>query len=161
MIKQTLGRTAPKLHDPEAADRWTWIVIAACTQLRLARPLALDLRPPLERQVPSSRVGSFRLTPLICAGGVSGLGVSSPITGTGPDRDGTARNPPHGPSLTAEPVSYPSVRWLGEPVHLKLGADGSVPVPGTLGIGTKGSRSAPNAAAGTAGWPGWTAATRR
>lgn len=31
---------------PEAADRWTWLVIAAHTQLRLARPLAVDLRRP-------------------------------------------------------------------------------------------------------------------
>ena len=29
MIKQTLGWTAPKLRSPEAADRWTWLIIAA------------------------------------------------------------------------------------------------------------------------------------
>ncbi|GFE27477.1 hypothetical protein Sliba_79300 [Streptomyces nigrescens] len=28
------------------ADRWTWLVIAAYAQLRLARPLATDLRRP-------------------------------------------------------------------------------------------------------------------
>ncbi|MFI9587726.1 hypothetical protein ACIHCQ_39310 [Streptomyces sp. NPDC052236] len=28
MIKQTLGRTRPKLRTPEAADRWTWLVPA-------------------------------------------------------------------------------------------------------------------------------------
>jgi hypothetical protein len=44
--KQTLGWTTPKLRTPEAADRWTWILIAAHTQLRLARPLAEDLRRP-------------------------------------------------------------------------------------------------------------------
>jgi hypothetical protein len=31
--KQTLGWTRPKLRTPEAADRWTWLVIAAHTQL--------------------------------------------------------------------------------------------------------------------------------
>lgn len=38
--KQTLGRTTPKLRTPETADRWTWLLVVAHTQLRLARPLA-------------------------------------------------------------------------------------------------------------------------
>lgn len=46
MFKQTLGWTAPKLREPAAADRWTWLVIAAHTQLRLARPLAEDSAIP-------------------------------------------------------------------------------------------------------------------
>jgi hypothetical protein len=46
LCKQTLGWTAPKLHTPQAADRWTWLVIACHTQLRLARLLADDLRRP-------------------------------------------------------------------------------------------------------------------
>jgi hypothetical protein len=37
MLKQTLGRTCPKLRTYEQADRWTWVVLAAYTQLRLAR----------------------------------------------------------------------------------------------------------------------------
>jgi hypothetical protein len=49
MLKQTLGWTRPKLRDPEAADRWTWLVIAAHTQLRLGRPLTKDLRHPWEK----------------------------------------------------------------------------------------------------------------
>ncbi|MFF6983683.1 hypothetical protein ACFZAV_39865 [Streptomyces sp. NPDC008343] len=31
------------------ADRWTWLVIAAYAQLRLARPPAADLRRPWEK----------------------------------------------------------------------------------------------------------------
>ncbi|MFC0437717.1 DDE superfamily endonuclease [Kutzneria buriramensis] len=46
--KQTLGWTRPRLRSPEAADRWTWLLVAAHTQLRLARPLAVDLRRPWE-----------------------------------------------------------------------------------------------------------------
>ncbi|GIF09636.1 hypothetical protein Asi03nite_71740 [Actinoplanes siamensis] len=46
LLKQTLGWTVPQLREPAAADRWTWLVIAAHTQLRLARPLAQDLRRP-------------------------------------------------------------------------------------------------------------------
>ncbi|MFD6356642.1 NF041680 family putative transposase [Nocardia tengchongensis] len=49
LFKQTLGWTRPKLRTPQAADRWTWLLIAAHTQLRLARPLAADLRHPWER----------------------------------------------------------------------------------------------------------------
>jgi hypothetical protein len=51
-LKQTLGWTTPKLRDPAAADRWTWLVIAAHTQLRLARPLVADLRRRSRRARP-------------------------------------------------------------------------------------------------------------
>lgn len=61
MIKQTLGWTAPKLRDPEAADNWTWLITAAYTQLRLARPLAVDLRRPWERPAPSNRLTPARV----------------------------------------------------------------------------------------------------
>jgi hypothetical protein len=54
-VKQTLGWTTPKLRDPAAADRWTWLVIAAHTQLRLARELTKDLRRPWERPCPPGR----------------------------------------------------------------------------------------------------------
>ncbi|MER5324366.1 hypothetical protein [Streptosporangium roseum] len=33
LFKQTLGRTTPKLRHPEAADRWTWLILAAHTRL--------------------------------------------------------------------------------------------------------------------------------
>jgi hypothetical protein len=47
--KGTLGWTAARVRTPEQADRWTWLVVAAYTQLRLAVPLACDLRRPWER----------------------------------------------------------------------------------------------------------------
>jgi hypothetical protein len=49
-LKQTLGWTKPRVRDPRAADRWTWLVVAAYTQLRLARHLVEDLRRPWERK---------------------------------------------------------------------------------------------------------------
>ena len=49
--KQTLGWTTPKIRTPEAADRWTWLLVVAHTQLRLTRPLATDLRRPWEKPV--------------------------------------------------------------------------------------------------------------
>lgn len=57
-FKQTLGWTCPKIRTPESADRWTWLILAVYAQLRLARPLAADLRRPWER--PSE---PHRLTP--------------------------------------------------------------------------------------------------
>ena len=56
LFKQVLGWTTPKTRDPAAADRWTWLIIAAHTQLRLARPLAADLRRPWERPAPPGRL---------------------------------------------------------------------------------------------------------
>jgi hypothetical protein len=61
MFKQTLGWTTPKLRDPDAADRWTWLIIAAHTQLQLARPAAVDLRRPWERPAPAGRLTPARV----------------------------------------------------------------------------------------------------
>jgi hypothetical protein len=60
-LKQVLGWTRPKLRDPAAADRWTWIIIAVHAQLRLARPLAADLRLPWERPAPPGRLTPARV----------------------------------------------------------------------------------------------------
>lgn len=60
-LKQTLGWTRPKLRSPQAADRWTWLVIAAHTQLRPARPLAADLRRPWERPLPPGKLTPARV----------------------------------------------------------------------------------------------------
>jgi len=61
LLKQTLGWTTPKIRTPQAADRWTWLVIAAHTQLRLARPLAADLRRPWERPAAPGRLTPARV----------------------------------------------------------------------------------------------------
>ena len=47
--KNTLGWTTLRVATPEQADRWTWLVVAAYTQLRLARELVADLRLPWEK----------------------------------------------------------------------------------------------------------------
>lgn len=47
--KQSLGWTMPRVRHPEQADRWTWLVVATYTQLRLARPWVADRRLPWER----------------------------------------------------------------------------------------------------------------
>ena len=48
-MKGTLGWTTPSLQMPKQADRWSWLVLAAYTQLRLARQIVDDLRLPWER----------------------------------------------------------------------------------------------------------------
>ena len=70
--KQALGWTTPRVRTPEQADRWTWLVLIAYTQLRLARPIAADTRLPWERHLPAHRLtptrirrGFLRLLPLV------------------------------------------------------------------------------------------------
>jgi hypothetical protein len=53
--KTTLGWTCARVRTPRQADLWTWLIIAAYTQLHLARPLAPDLRRPWERPPPPGR----------------------------------------------------------------------------------------------------------
>jgi hypothetical protein len=60
-FKQVPGWDAPLLRDPAAADRWTWLIIAACTQLRLAAALAADLRLPWQRPQPPGSMTPARV----------------------------------------------------------------------------------------------------
>lgn len=60
-VKNTLGWTTPSVCTPEQADRWTWLVVGAYTQLRLARPIVEDLRLPWERQRKPGRLTPARV----------------------------------------------------------------------------------------------------
>lgn len=51
-FKQTLHWTTPKLRAPQAADRWTWLLILAYSHLRLARDAVADLRLPWQPPLP-------------------------------------------------------------------------------------------------------------
>jgi hypothetical protein len=90
LFKQTLGWTRPKIRTPEAADRWTWLLIAAHTQLRLARPLAVDLRRPWETPQPA-----HRLTPARVRRGFRNLRpkTGSPASAPKPSTPGPGRPP--------------------------------------------------------------------
>jgi len=79
MFKQVLGWTAPKIRDPAAADRWTWLILAVHAQLRLARPLAADLRHPWERPAPPGR-----LTPARVRRGFRRLRAKAPCPASAP-----------------------------------------------------------------------------
>ena len=60
-LKQTLGWTAPRFRHPEQADRWTWLVLLAYTQLRLARGIIVDRRLPWERPQRPQRLTPTRV----------------------------------------------------------------------------------------------------
>jgi hypothetical protein len=45
-LKQNMGWSTPRVPHPDQADRWTWLVLAAFTQLRLARACVADQRLP-------------------------------------------------------------------------------------------------------------------
>ena len=58
----------PRPRHPEQADRWTWLVLAAYTQLRLARQVAGDQRLPWERPRPPAAA----VTAIGCGAGFRG-----------------------------------------------------------------------------------------
>ena len=60
-LKQTLGWTRPRLRTAAAGELWTWLVIAAHTELRLARPLADQLRRPWEKPQNADRLTPARV----------------------------------------------------------------------------------------------------
>jgi len=103
-VKQALGWTTPALCTPQQADRWTWLVVAAYTQLRLARGLVADDRLPWERPCDPAR-----LTPARVRRGfrrlraVIGTPASPPkYRAAGPGRPKGTRRPPR--------TRYPAIK---------------------------------------------------
>jgi hypothetical protein len=92
-LKQQLGWTRPKLRDPAAADRWTWLVIACYVQLYLARPLAADIRLPWQQPCPPGR-----LTPARVRRGYRRIRQDLPVPASAPkpSRPGPGRPPRRG-----------------------------------------------------------------
>jgi len=66
-LKQSMGWTTPRVRHPEQADRWTWLVLAAFTQLRLARPCVADRRLPWERRYDPDRLTPVRVRRVVLA----------------------------------------------------------------------------------------------
>ncbi|MER7408115.1 NF041680 family putative transposase [Streptomyces sp. NPDC000070] len=91
LFKQSLGWTRPRLRNPQAADRWTWLVIAAHTQLRLAAPLAVERRKPWEK---TTRPGET-LTPTRVRRGFRHIRphLACPARAPKPSRPGPGRPP--------------------------------------------------------------------
>jgi hypothetical protein len=66
-LKQTLGWSTPRVRHPGQADRWTWLVMAAFTQLRLARICVEDRRLPWERHYDSGHLTPIRVHRVVSA----------------------------------------------------------------------------------------------
>jgi hypothetical protein len=102
-LKQTLGRATPRGRHPEQADRWTWLVLAAHTQLRLARPWAADRRLPWERPL-----GPAQLTPARVR---RALSACLPLVGTPADAPKPCGRSPGRPKghRSGRAVRYPAL----------------------------------------------------
>lgn len=103
-LKQTLGWTAPRVRHPEQADRWSWLVMAAYTQIRLARTRVADLRLPWERRYEPSR-----LTPIRVHRVVSTLLVELGTPAKAPKPCGRSPGRPKG-CLTGRAKRYPAIK---------------------------------------------------
>jgi hypothetical protein len=66
-LKQGLGWTTPRVRHPEQADRWTWLVLIAYTQLRLARSCVADRRLPWERPLTPTKLTPCRVRRTVSA----------------------------------------------------------------------------------------------
>jgi hypothetical protein len=60
-LKQDLMWTLPAPLRPATAETWTWLVLAAYTQLRLARRICQDLRLPWEKPADPDRIPPRRV----------------------------------------------------------------------------------------------------
>ena len=103
-VKGTLGWTTPSVCTPQQADRWTWLIVAAFTQLRLGRSLVDDLRLPWER-----RSDPNKLTPTRARRGFRRLRahIGTPAHPPKPSRAGPGR-----PKSTRKPprTRYPAIK---------------------------------------------------
>jgi DDE superfamily endonuclease len=103
-LKQTFGWTAPRVRHPEQADRWSWLVVAAYTQLRLTRARVADLRLPWER-----RYDPGRLTPVRVHRAVSSLLAQMGTPAKAPKPCGRSPGRPKG-SLSGRAKRYPAIK---------------------------------------------------
>ncbi len=103
-LKQSMGWTTPRVRRPEQADRWTLLVLAAFTQLRLARACVADLRLPWER-----RYNTGRLTPIRVHRTVSALLVHLGTPAKPPKPCGRSPGRPKG-RLSGRAKRYPAIK---------------------------------------------------
>ena len=89
---------------PEQADRWTWLVLAAYTQLRLARGAVADRRLPWERPLPPAR-----LTPARVQRSFATLAWWLPPVAAAPKPSGRSPGRPKG-RRSAPAARYPPVK---------------------------------------------------
>ena len=102
--KGTLGWATPALRTPEQADRWTWLIAAMYTQLRLARGIVDDIRLPWEKRRDPAKLTPARVRRgfrRLCA--IIGTPACAPKSKTpGPGRPKGTKRPPR--------TRYPAVK---------------------------------------------------
>jgi hypothetical protein len=103
-LKQSMGWTTPRVRHPEQADRWTWLVLAAFTQLRLARTCVADQRLPWER-----RYEAAGLTPIRVHRAVSALLAHVGTPAEPPKPCGRSPGRPKG-RLSGRAERYPALK---------------------------------------------------
>lgn len=103
-LKQSMGWATPRVRHPEQADRWSWLVVAAYTQLRLARARVADLRLPWER-----RYDAGRLTPVRVHRVVSSLLVEMGTPAKPPKPCGRSPGRPKG-RLSGRAKLHPAIK---------------------------------------------------
>ncbi len=103
-LKQSMGWTTPRVRHPEQADRWSWLVVAAYTQLRLARARVADLRLPWER-----RYDTGKLTPVRVHRVVSSLLAELGTPAKAPKPCGRSPGRPKG-RLSGRAKRYPAIK---------------------------------------------------
>jgi len=111
-VKSTLGWVTPALRTPEQADRWTWCIIAAYTQLRLARSLVDDIRLPWEKARHPTQLTPARVRRGFCRLRAT---IGTPAQPPKSDRAGPGR-----PKCTWRPprTRYPAIKKGARPGRL-------------------------------------------
>jgi hypothetical protein len=102
--KNTLGWTTPALRTPEQADRWTWLVVAAYTQLRLARGHVHDQRLPWDQPREPAK-----LTPARVRRGFRRLRPSLGTPASAPKSDAPGPGRPKG-TRRPQRTRYPAIK---------------------------------------------------
>jgi hypothetical protein len=94
--KQSLNWTTPRVRHPEQADRWTWLVVVAYTQLRLGRSCVADRRLPWERRLPVEALPPYRVRRAVSAllGALDTPAMPPKPTGRSPGRPKGSRSGP-------------------------------------------------------------------
>ena len=114
--KQTLGWATPRPRHPAQADRWTWLVLAAYTQLRLARQLATDTRLAWERPRPPGKLSPYRVRRgvprLLCA-------LGSPAAAPKPSgrSSGRPKGRASGPAVRHPAIKKPAKKPRNRPLR--------------------------------------------
>lgn len=103
-MKLTLVWTTPWVKHPEQADRWSWLILAAYTQLRLARTMVADRRLPWEKPLSQKRLIPTRVLRAFC-GLLPDLGTPA----RAPKPRGRSPGRPKG-SLSGPAKCYPAIK---------------------------------------------------